>query len=138
LLSIVNSLVLHGSYEDDSFHLELFIGDARDYVLEFKERLFDIVYQDAFSPATNPVLWTQEYFRDIARIMKKTGVLTTYSIALPTRLALFENGFHVYVHSGENFRDSTIASLSALNDFKEVDMQHKISCNPQVESLRDV
>lgn len=134
---IVNSLVLHGRYDDDSLHLELFVGDAREYILKFEDNMFDIIYQDAFSPSTNPTLWTQEYFRDIARIIKKTGVLTTYSIALPTRLALYENGFSVYIHSGENFRDSTLASLCTVKGFKEVNMEHKISCNPKVQSLRD-
>lgn len=134
---IINSLVLNGSYDDGSLHLELFIGDAREYILKFHESIFDIIYQDAFSPSTNPILWTQEYFRDIARIIKKTGVLTTYSISLPTRLALFENGFNIYIHSGENFRDSTLASLSIVRGFKEVNMEHKISCNPKVDSLRD-
>lgn len=137
LITIINSLVLNGSYDDDFLHLELFIGDAREYILKFEDNMFDIIYQDAFSPTTNPILWTQEYFRDIARIIKQTGILTTYSIALSTRLALYENSFHIYVHSGEDFRDSTLASLCPVKDFKEVNIEHKISCNPKVESLRD-
>ena len=98
---------------------------------------FDIVYQDAFSPSTNPVLWTKEYFRDIKNLISKTGVLTTYSTALKTRLALYENGFNLYINKGQEFRNATLASLSELDGYEKVDMEHKIKCNPDVEPLRD-
>ena len=103
---------------------------------KFKNR-FDIVYQDAFSPTVNPSLWTKEYFSDIKKCMKKDGILTTYSMALATRLALYENGFNIYINSGEGFRDSTVASLSELDEFAHVDMKHKILCNPHVKPLMD-
>lgn len=135
-------------YSDESWHVEIFLGDAREYVRKFAhvpERSdkcpwgtkFDIVYQDAFSPSTNPILWTKEYFSDIAKSLKKEGVLTTYSISLPTRLALYENGFNIYLYSAENARKSTLASLSVLDDLEVVDMEHKILCNPHAKSLRD-
>ena len=83
------------------------------------------------------MLWTKEYFSDIKDSMKKDGVLTTYSTALATRLALYENGFNVYINSGENYRDATVASLSKLDGFKKVDMEHKILCNPDARPLSD-
>ena len=124
-------------YDDEKIHIEIFLGDAREYIRNFKENSFDIVYQDAFSPSVNPLLWTKEYFKDIARIIKEDGILTTYSIALATRLALYENDFNLYLNTGEDFRDSTVASLSALGVFKKVDMEHKIACNPKAQSLKD-
>jgi len=123
-------------YSDENFHIEIFLGDAREYVRGFENK-FDIVYQDAFSPSVNPTLWTREYFYDIKKSMKDDGVLSTYSTAFRTRLALFENGFNIYMNSGENFRDATIASPSKLRSFKLVDMRHKILCNPDKKSLRD-
>jgi len=133
---IIFALVDNGVYSDDTLHVELFTGDAREYIKKFSD-FFDIVYQDAFSPSTNPILWTKEYFADIKKACKKDAVITTYSIALPTRLALYENDYLVYINSGEEFRDATLASLEELKDFKLVDMKHKISCNPHVEPLRD-
>jgi tRNA U34 5-methylaminomethyl-2-thiouridine-forming methyltransferase MnmC len=125
-----------GLYEDAFCRVEVFIGDAREYVREFKNR-FDIVYQDAFSPKANPMLWTREYFADIKNAMKSDGVLTTYSISLATRLALHENGFQIYLNKGEGYRDATIAAFRDLEGFESVDMQHKIACNPNAVSLRD-
>lgn len=133
---VIDSICKDGIYEDENFYIEVFLGDAREYIRKFENR-FDIVYQDAFSPSSNPVLWTTEYFADIKCNMKDDGVLTTYSIALATRLALYENGFNIYINSGEEFRDATVASPSKLIAFKEVDMPHKIACNPDAEPLRD-
>jgi tRNA U34 5-methylaminomethyl-2-thiouridine-forming methyltransferase MnmC len=133
---IIKILSEVGVYEDDSFYIELFLGDAREYIKRFENK-FDIVYQDAFSPSTNPMLWTKEYFKDIKRSTKEDGILTTYSISLATRLALFENDFNIYLNIGEGYRDATVASPAKLDSFKEVDMQHKIACNPDASSLRD-
>ncbi len=134
---IISELIENGVYDDDSWHVEIFLGDAREYIKKFSNNKFDIVYQDAFSPSTNPILWTKEYFSDIKNIIKKDGILTTYSMALATRLALYENDFYIYINSGEGFRDATIASLVILKEFNKVDMEHKISCNPDKKSLRD-
>ncbi|WP_241856067.1 MnmC family methyltransferase [Sulfurimonas lithotrophica] len=133
---IVDELSQNGNYIDKDLKIELFIGDARLYVKNLDVK-FDIVYQDAFSPSVNPLLWTKEYFRDIKKIINKKGILTTYSTALKTRLALWENGFKVYINKGNNFRNSTLASISELKGYEEVDMLHKINCNPDVKSLRD-
>ena len=133
---IIEAIVEDGVYEDENFYVEVFLGDAREYVKRFENK-FDIVYQDAFSPSSNPTLWTKEYFSDIQCGIKDDGVVTTYSIALATRLALYENGFNIYINSGEGFRKATLASNSKLQGFELVDMEHKISCNPNAVPLRD-
>lgn len=134
---MIKTVCREKKYADENVFIELYIGDAREYLLDCEER-FDIVYQDAFSPAVNPGLWTKEYFHDIARLIKDDGILTTYSTALTTRLALYENGFNVYLNRGEGYRNATVASKSLLTGFEQVDMQHKIACNPQAVPLHDV
>ena len=123
-------------YCDDNLHVKVIVGDARLYLKECDE-MFDIVYQDAFSPSVNPMLWTREYFADIARVMKDDAIITTYSTALKTRLALHEQNLHVYLNRGEGFRNATLASKQELSGYEKVDMLHKIACNPDVEPLRD-
>lgn len=137
LREIITAISQTGVYEDEQLYVEVFLGDARKYVQKFHNS-FDIVYQDAFSPSTNPILWTQEYFSDIAAAIKKEGILTTYSTALKTRLALYENGFYIYLNKGENFRNATLASLAQLDGYESVDMEHKIACNPKVRPLSDL
>lgn len=133
---IIDILSVEKSYISKELSIELYVGDAREYIKNLDVK-FHIVYQDAFSPSANPILWTKEYFRDIKNIMHKSGVITTYSIALKTRLALWDNGFNVYINSGEEYRDATIASVLDLDIYKKVDMEHKIRCNPDVRALED-
>jgi len=136
LREIIEAISKKGVYENEELFIEVFLGDAREYVRKFHNS-FDIVYQDAFSPSTNPILWTKEYFSDIAAAIKEDGIVTTYSTALKTRLALYENGFHIYLNKGENFRNATLASLTQLDGYETVDMEHKIACNPNVKPLHD-
>jgi len=134
--TIIEELIEKGFYKDAQISIELFVGDAREYVQRF-DKVFDVVYQDAFSPASNPLLWTKEYFNDIAQAMKNDGLLTTYSTALATRLALYENGFVIYLNKGEGYRNSTLATLGSLEKYEVVDMKHKIACNPDAKPLYD-
>lgn len=134
---IIFELCENRVYSDENFRIEIYLGDAREYVRRFENR-FDIVYQDAFSPSSNSALWTQEYFADLKKAMKKGGVLTTYSIALATRLALFNNDFNLYINSVDGIRSATVASeVDLVKYFIPVDMEHKISCNPDAKPLRD-
>lgn len=134
---IIAALSTTGKYEDEGLHVSLYLGDAREF-LRTCQHSFDIVYQDAFSPSSNPILWTKEYFAEIVKVMKKDGILTTYSIALATRLALHENGFYIYLYKPEGCRSSTLASLSPLEAYEAVDMAHKIACNPDAKPLSDL
>ncbi len=135
-LDILHTLIKTNSYQDESLHVNLFIGDAREYIKQFSS-VFDIVYQDAFSPQSNPALWTKEYFHDIKTALKPDGILTTYSIALPVRLSLHVNDFYIYLYKQEDVRNSTIASLQKLPTLTPIDMQHKINCNPTILPLSD-
>ena len=132
---IISSIANTQKYESEDINIYIYLGDARAFVKETKIK-FDIVYQDAFSPSSNPLLWTSEYFADIATLMKDDAILTTYSISLPTRIALYENGLNVYLHTGEGFRSSTLASKSEL-EYEKVDVVHKMNCNPNVTALSD-
>ena len=133
---IITALARTHRYEDAHVSIELFVGDAREYLRHNKHQ-FDIIYQDAFSPKVNPILWTKEYFEEIAQCIKKDGVMSSYSTALAVRLGMFENGFKLYLHEAYGCRPSTMASLSELESLKKVDMAHKIACNPDKSALRD-
>jgi len=134
--NVITDIATLGGYEDERTVITVDIMDARVAMRELDGE-WDVCYQDAFSPSVNPLLWTREYFADVARLMGEDGVVTTYSTALATRLALYENGFMVYLNSGEGYRNATIASRRELERFEKVDMEHKIACNPNTKSFRD-
>jgi len=125
-------------YEDEQFKIEVLIGDARESIPHIKEKI-DIVYQDAFSPAHNPLLWTKEWFADVRALCKDDAILTTYSTAAAIRLGLYENGFYIFVHRAEMMRYSTVASLVMLEleDLEYIDMELKKERNPTTRSMRD-
>ena len=134
--NIITDSATLGGYEDERTQITVEIMDAR-VAMRGLEGEWDVCYQDAFSPSVNPALWTREYFADVARLMGEDGIVTTYSTALATRLALYENGFNVYLNTGEGYRNATIASKRELVDYEKVDMEHKIRCNPNISSISD-
>ncbi len=133
---IIKAISQNGYYEDEQFKIEILLGDARKTVPQIKEKV-DIVYQDAFSPTQNPLLWTREFFADIAKISKSDTILTTYSTAASIRLGLYENGFLIFVYYGEMTRYSTIASMKMLDNLEYIDMELKKVRNPTARSFRD-
>ena len=136
---IIKTLSQEFYYEDEHFKIEIVLGDARETLPKLKDR-FDIVYQDAFSPTKNPLLWTREYFSDIKKLSKKDTIITTYSTAIATRMGLYENGFNIFVYYGEGVRYSTIATIDStpkMLDIKYIDMELKKSRNLEARSLKD-
>lgn len=123
-------------YEDEQFKIEILLGDARQSIPKIKEKI-DIIYQDAFSPAHNPLLWTREHFSDIRAICHNDAILTTYSTAAAIRLGLYENGFFIFVHRAEMMRYSTVASLKLLDGLEYIDMELKKIRNSTARSMRD-
>jgi len=136
LKNIIAELSQNSYYQDEQFTIEILIGDARE-ILPRLNRRFDIIYQDAFSPANNPLLWTREYFATLASLIKKDGVLTTYSIAASVRMALDESGFKLFIYKGKKIRESMVASPSMLQELKFIDMELKKQRNPTARSMRD-
>ncbi len=78
--------------------LNLLVKDARDVVRNLDEKYsntINYVFLDPFSPKKCPVLWTEEFFTNIYKLMKTEGILTTYSCARVVRDNLRASNFEV-------------------------------------------
>lgn len=75
--------------------LKIMLGDARETIKRLNKDYFDVVFFDPFSPKKCPELWTEEFFRDVVSVMKKGGILTTYSCAAVVRENMRHTGFAV-------------------------------------------
>ncbi len=66
-------------------------------ILQYKGdgQINDIVYFDAFSPGSQPELWTGQVFGEIFKSVKTGGILVTYSSKGIVKQALRESGFEV-------------------------------------------
>lgn len=97
------------------------------------------MYQDAFSSDVNPLLWTVEYFKDIVKCLNADAIITTYSIATPIRLSLYESDLIIYEHKPENSNRITIAlNTKTINkNFKYIDMELKKTRNTTASALYD-
>lgn len=136
IIQIIQTISKDLYYEDEQFKIEILLGDARQSIPHIKEKI-DIIYQDAFSPAHNPLLWTKEHFEAIRAICNDDAILTTYSTAAAIRLGLYENGFYIFVQRAEMMRYSTVASLKMLEDLEYIDMELKKIRNSTARSMRD-
>lgn len=77
----------------EDFIFELVTGLIQETQLE--ESFYNLVFFDAFSPETQPELWTEFLFEKLNRSMKQDGILTTYSTKGIVKRALKSAGFSV-------------------------------------------
>lgn len=63
--------------------------------MNLPEQYFDLVYFDAFGPQAQPELWTPEIFTDIAKAMRTSARLLTFSSKGSVKRALKTAGFRI-------------------------------------------
>ncbi len=133
---IIDSIAKNFSYEDEKIKINVFIGDAREYIKTLNH--IDIIYQDAFSSEVNKELWSVEYFQDIFKLCKSDAVMTTYSISTNVRLSMYEAGFFIYEINPSGNRKQTIALKSKKDiEAKYIDMELKKSRNKEAKAFYD-
>lgn len=72
------------------FNLHKIQGSMLDYEPNY---LIDLVYFDAFSPASQPELWSEDIFKQLYRTMSVGGILTTYCAKGIVRRTMVKAGF---------------------------------------------
>ncbi len=86
------------------FKLSLLKGDARrmlpQFLKRFPDRKADAIYQDPFSPRSNPELWSVEWFSLLKKLGHFQTILATYSSASAVRLNLLSAGWRVEKRPG--------------------------------------
>ncbi|MGP1451060.1 MAG: tRNA (5-methylaminomethyl-2-thiouridine)(34)-methyltransferase MnmD [Wolinella sp.] len=132
---IISKLLNNGSATLKGARVELFRGDAREYVRCVLGGI-DVIYQDAFSPAKNPILWSVEYFKELFRIADKRAIVTTYTQASKVRYGAYLAGFNVYEYDNGIDRGGSIFSRLDL-PLKRIDMKIKASMNSELKAILD-
>ncbi len=117
---ILSSLLDTGGWKGDFAEIILIVGDARDSVLEVKEK-FDSIFMDGFSPDKNPELWTYDFIRELSRRLAPGGCIVTYSSAYPVRGAMLRCGLTVgKTDAFGRRRSGTIAVFEKNIGFKDL------------------
>ncbi len=134
---IIKQVSQTNRYEDEKIKIEVAIGDARKYLKNFDDEFFDIVYQDAFSSEVNMELWTKEYFDDLYKISHKDSIMSTYSIATPVRLSMYEAGYYIYEYAPIKRKSSLCFKTSQEKIGKFIDMELKKQRNKEAKAIYD-
>ena len=134
---IIKALSEDFYYKDDNLSISIYNGDAREY-LKNSDIKVDVVYQDPFSSDTNKSLWTKEYFALIKQLLSDDAIITTYSIATPVRLAMWENDLSIYEIKHEKKRSTISLSKKQIDkNYKYIDMVLKQQRNTTAKALSD-
>ncbi len=73
---------------------DFILHKAQQKILDFNsEQQFHLIYFDAFGPATQPDMWTEEMFIHLYKLMAAGGVLTTYCAKGEVRRTMQRIGF---------------------------------------------
>lgn len=102
--------------------VNFYLGDARKSILT-TNKIYDVVFLDAFSPQKDPTLWTIDFLSILKMKMKTNGLLLSYSKSVPFRSALLQLGFYVGKTILDNVDMGTVASLNSFL------VQNKLSKN---------
>ncbi|MDR0932526.1 MAG: TIGR01212 family radical SAM protein [Victivallales bacterium] len=92
---LIDALDREGVFREGNCRVRLLKGDARCSVTLLEMQSFDVIFQDGFSPDYNPELWSFDFVRALARLLKPDGVLVSFCSALPFRGALLRTGLAV-------------------------------------------
>ncbi len=83
---------------EENIRLELVLGDA--ILLQIPKRAYHAIYHDAFSPESNPELWTVDFFIRLYKVLAPGGKLATYSVKDTVRHNLKTAGFEIEKQPG--------------------------------------
>lgn len=82
------------------------------YLQNFRsDKLFDVIFYDAFDPRAQPELWVEEIFSQIAAQTRTGGVLVTYSSKGIVKRALRAAGFSVERHKGPGRKTHVLKAI---------------------------
>lgn len=138
-LPLLGALCRDRFYESRNLRIELYLGDAHDYLRELSARnlCFDVIYQDPFSPPKNPELWNRAHFQALFALLAPKGILTTYSQSSRALYTAHCSGLWTYRCANAHGRDFSVCSKMALESrapfsLKAIDWNRKRQNNPSL------
>lgn len=113
-------------FVDSNISLNVFRGDAINFINTMDSSFFDIVYQDAFSPSKNQLLWNENHFLSLYRILQNRSIITTYSSAKKVRDIARFCGFSVFDMKFNKFKNGTLFTkgIDNINNLDSVQFSY--------------
>lgn len=124
--------------QKNNFKISVIHGDARIVLPAFMNTnhfKFHAIYQDAFSPKKNPILWTKEWFGFLKEHSHDEVILSTYSASSSIRKSLLEAGWKLT--KGDKFGPKRTSTRAALQGESDQEILEQLSRSP-VQALSDL
>lgn len=117
--------------------LTILQGDARKTLpcyMKNKDLKWHAIYQDAFSPKKNPILWTKEWFSFLKAHAHEEVILSTYSASSSIRKSLLAAGWQL--KKGDKFGPKRTSTRAILNGNSDEEILLQLERSP-VHALSD-
>ncbi|MFT6632508.1 MAG: chorismate dehydratase [Bacteriovoracaceae bacterium] len=122
------------SFKNQTHELYIILGNARETILKMPKELqlsYHAVYQDAFSPKRNAVLWTTEWFQKLKKLSHEDCIMSTYSASSSIRKSMIAAGWTIY--NGEEFGKKRSSTRAKLNGTTEYEILDRLNRSPAPE-----
>lgn len=104
------------------FDINIISGDAINHI-KGSEKIYDVVFLDAFTPSKCPKLWTVDFFKLIFEHLDNDGIILTYSNSSQVRNAFLNAGFYV----GKIFSESSNKFTGTVASKNKSLVKHELS-----------
>lgn len=99
----------------DFVFLKIIQADATQTSL--RELYYHVIYLDAFSPETNPELWTEKFMRKLFFSLQSGGILVSYCVSGKVRRSLSAAGFTVNKKPGPKGKREVLIAAKPFSPF---------------------
>ena len=124
--------------EFQNIGIKIFLGDGRLTMpkaqsLDLLSPL-DVIFQDAFSPKKNPMLWSVEWFSFLKSISRQGVLLSTYSSSVSIRKSLLSAGWTI--ENARGFAMKKSMTKAKLTGVSAPELIEQLQRSPSLE-IRD-
>ncbi len=131
--ALVDYFYQNNKWDNEKYKLNVLIGNARHTIKTLIENnlKFDGIYQDAFSPKRNSILWTTEWFTELKSLAHDHCILSTYSASSSIRKSMLAAGWAVF--NGVKFGPKRSSTRCKLVGETEPEILSKLERSPAKE-----
>lgn len=122
------------SHKGEFFELYILLGNARETISDYKKITqvkAHAIYQDAFSPKRNAILWSTEWFKSLLEVAHEECIMSTYSASSSIRKSMIAAGWTLY--NGAKFGVKRSSTRAKIGGQTPQDILDKLERSPAIE-----
>lgn len=72
-------------FREKNISVKVILGDARETIKNLPAEYFNAIFFDPFSPKAMPEMWTEDFFKEVYRVMNQKAIFATFTCARMAR-----------------------------------------------------